>query len=473
MNLSEQNKLLYSRAGFGISLRDFAAPRPVKEIVPDLFPTDAPAQLAVIHDEDRAMYNPRIMKMLDEDTRKERQKEMRSHVQDLNVLWTNEMAQTQYPLREKMSLFWHGHFATRTNNAFFDQLLLQDIRNNALGSFSDLLRAVSKSPSMLLFLNNQQNRKQHPNENFAREVMELFTLGRGNYTETDIKEAARAFTGWGYDDQGYFTFRKGQHDTGSKTFLGRTGNFNGDDILNILLEQRQTSIFITQKIYRYFVSDLKIDDKRVQQLARSFYDSNYDIRHLLEEMFTSSWMYTGDVAGAKIKSPAELLAGYMRTLPMTFENDKISVNIQRILGQWLFYPPNVAGWPGGKNWIDSSALVIRMRLPEALFGSKELNLHAKESDMDMMSGRKMAAETGKAQVFRIGKVNADWSAYVNHWKDVPDGQLPGAIASYLFPVTLSAEKISTIGKYVDKDSREELVKSITILLMEMPEYQLC
>lgn len=173
------------------------------------------------------------------DQKKQLRQQSREGLKDLNLKWMDLMINNQGQLREKMSLFWHGHFAVRINNAYAQQELLDIIRTNALGDFKTLLMAVSKSPAMLQFLNNQQNKKKHPNENFAREVMELFTLGRGNYTEHDIKEAARAFTGWGFNIKGEFVFRQGQHDDGEKTFLGKTGNFTGENIIEILLEQPQ------------------------------------------------------------------------------------------------------------------------------------------------------------------------------------------------------------------------------------------
>lgn len=339
----------------------------------------------------------------------------------------------------------------------------------------DLLRAVSKSPAMLSFLNNQQNRKQHPNENFAREVMELFTLGRGHYTEDDVKEAARAFTGWGFDGDGNYVFRKGQHDTDSKKFLGKKGNFDGDQILDILLEQKQTAVFITQKIYRFFVSDDTIDQAHVKELAHHFYESYYDIGALMKKMFASDWFYNKNIAGAKIKSPVALLAGYMRTLPMKFQNEKVPLLLQRVLGQVLFYPPNVAGWPGGRSWIDSSSLVIRMRLPEAMLASKELDLHLKEIDPEMAAGAesmKMAA-TMPAQQFRLGQVNADWTEYLNFWQQTPKDKLAASLADFLLAVPLPEAKLDMIKKYADNDSTEEYIKSLTILLMELPEYQLC
>ena len=183
--------------------------------------------------------------------------------------------------------------------------------------------------------------------------MELFTLGRGNYTENDIKEAARAFTGWSSEFKGEFVFRRFQHDYGEKTVLGKTGNFDGDDVLDIFLSQKQTAKFITQKIYKFFVND-NVDEEKVNWLADRFYQSNYDISKLMEDIFTSDWFYDEKNIGSKIKSPIELMAGIQRMLPMKLENEEALTFLQRALGQILFYPPNVAGWPGGKTWIDSS-----------------------------------------------------------------------------------------------------------------------
>ena len=211
-------------------------------------------------------------KEIDAAKRKKIREQSREDLKNLNIRWLDEMINSEAQLREKVALFWHGHFACRVVNSFFQQELLDVVRANALGSFKDLLRGVSKSAAMLQFLNNQQNKKQHPNENFAREVMELFTLGRGNYTENDIKEAARAFTGWGYNVGGDFVFRKNQHDTGTKTVLGKTGNFDGDDIIDILLEQKKTALFITKKIYKFFVNE-NIDAEKVDWLGNRFFQS--------------------------------------------------------------------------------------------------------------------------------------------------------------------------------------------------------
>ncbi|RYG35943.1 MAG: DUF1800 domain-containing protein, partial [Chitinophagaceae bacterium] len=288
-----------------------------------------------------------------ENNRRRLAQKSRENIKQLNLEWLNQMANSNQQLREKISLFWHGHFAANSGNILHQQLLLDVIRKNALGNFGDLLMAVSKSGSMITYLNNNQNRKNRPNENFARELMELFTLGRGNYTESDVKEAARSFTGWGTNPAGEFVFRKQQHDSGSKSFLGKEGNFNGDDIIRILLEQKQTAIYLTTKIYRFYVNE-NVDSKRVSQLADVFFNSGYDIAKLLQSIFESDWFYAQENTGNRIKSPVELLVGLRRNLELDIENGQVQLLFQRLLGQLLFYPPNVAGWPGGRSWIDSS-----------------------------------------------------------------------------------------------------------------------
>jgi uncharacterized protein (DUF1800 family) len=412
-------------------------------------------------------------KEMTEDERKKIQQKQREGVRSLNLNWLKLFVNTDAQLREKMAFFWHGHFACRNLNVFFQQGLLDVIRRNALGNFRDMLHEVSKTAAMLNFLNNQQNRKDHPNENFAREVMELFTLGRGNYTENDIKEAARAFTGWSAGFNGEFIFRRFQHDYGSKTFLGKTGNFDGDEVLDTLLEQKQTARFIAQKIYKFFVND-NPDKEKTEWLADQFYKSNYDIGKLMEVIFTSDWFYDEKNIGNKIKSPIELIAGMQRMLPMQLENEEAFTFLQRALGQMLFYPPNVAGWPGGKTWIDSSSLMLRMRIPQLINDTDELNVKAKDDD-DQMMGRKTVEEGGKPMGFgkrSIIKANIDWKDYVNHFGKIPKEQLVDSIAKNLFQ-TKSGINADLIKQYSNADGKESLIRSATLQLMSTPEYQLC
>lgn len=422
-------------------------------------------------------------KDLDADERKKRQKKNREGVRNLNMYWMAEMVNSSAQLREKIAFFFHGHFACRNLNVFYQQGLIDVIRRNALGNFGTMLKEVSKSAAMLNFLNNQQNKKDHPNENFAREVMELFTLGRGNYTEHDVKEAARAFTGWGANVQGEFQFRKIQHDYGSKTVLGKTGNFDGEEVLDILLDKRETAYYVTYKLYKFLVNETP-DKEKITWLAERFYNNNYEIAGLLEDIFTSDWFYNEKNIGSLIKSPVELLTGIQRMLPMKLENEEALMVLQRILGQLLFYPPNVAGWPGGKAWIDSSSLMMRMRIPKLINDVDEMNVSPKDDDDTMMGmkdtemmntvkkpgGQQSMAYAGmkKQQI----NANVDWRQYVGYYESIPREQLTEKISSHLLQ-TKSRTGTDLITQYADQTGRENFIRTVTLQIMSTPEYQMC
>ncbi|HUR11970.1 MAG TPA: DUF1800 domain-containing protein [Flavitalea sp.] len=405
------------------------------------------------------------------ESRKQLRAASKEALKSLNITWVNEMVNSEQQLREKMSLFWHGHFASRNINIFYQQQLLGVIRTHALGSFGDLLREVSKSAAIINFLNNNQNRKGHPNENFAREVMELFTMGRGNYSETDVKDAARAFTGWGANPDGTFIFRPFQHDEGTKTILGKTGNFNGDDVLQFLLEHKQTAYFITRKIYRFFVNE-NIHEGRISQLAEKFYQSGYKIGDLMKEIFSSSWFYDEENIGTRIKSPVELLVGMQRAVPMKIGNPDSLLLLQKLLGQLLFYPPNVAGWPGGKNWIDSSSLMLRLRIPSLLSSAEEFQMKAKTDDDQGMGMEEKTSFKGLGKNGnRMVNSTIDWNGYRERFKKISRPDLAGALQSYLLQT--KETDIASIEKYIDASSRENYIKSVTLRIMSLPEYQLC
>ena len=409
-----------------------------------------------------------------EEDRRKIQQSNREGIRSLNLYWLHEMVNGGAQLREKMAFFWHGHFACRNLNIFYQQGLLDVIRRNALGNFGTLLKEVSRSAAMLNFLNNQQNRKDHPNENFAREVMELFTLGRGNYTEHDIKEAARAFTGWGANAKGEFVFRRFQHDFGSKTVLGKTGDLGGEEVLDILLEQKQTARYLTQKIYHFFVNEIP-DESKIDWLAKRFYDNDYEISALMSDIFTSDWFYEEKNVGVRIKSPIELVVGIQRMLPMKLGQEEALLLLQRTLGQILFYPPNVAGWPGGRSWIDSSSLMMRMRIPQMLNDRDELNVRPKDDD-DQMMGRK--DEDGEMKVkaaVRQGRpieVDIDWKPYVKVYESVRKEHLLEKISGHLLQVK-SRVPAEILKQYTDETGRENFIKTATLQLMSTPEYQLC
>lgn len=404
---------------------------------------------------------------LDKAEKQQIREQSREGLRNLNLLWLDEMTHSKAQLREKMAFFWHGHFASRNINVLYQQQLLQVLRDHALGDFRALLRAVSKSAAMLAFLNNQQNRKKHPNENFAREVMELFTLGRGHYTETDVKEAARAFTGWGFRLNGDFAFRAFDHDAGDKTVLGKTGNFNGDDVLDILLEQRQTARFIARKLYRFLVNDEAAPEDRIQMLGDRFYDSGYQIMRLLDDIARSEWFYEPENMGAKIKSPIELWVGLCRALPHELDNPETPLLLEKALGQVLFFPPNVAGWPGGKNWVDSSALLLRLRIPQMLYRQSAFDLRPKsDDDQEMGRGRGNGAQRRFSAII-------DWPSVEQLFAKAPPSQQVDAVAAWLLPRPPHAKILEAIREQAQASGSETALQRAVIYTMSIPEYQLC
>jgi uncharacterized protein (DUF1800 family) len=395
----------------------------------------------------------------DEKTRKMFLQQERKEEKDLNLAWLNRMMNTDAVLQEKMTLFWHNHFACRTKNAGFAQQLNNIHRTNALGSFKTMLFQVAESPAMLQFLNNQQNQKNHPNENFAREVMELFTLGRGNYTETDIKESARSFTGYGFNKDGEFLVRPFFHDNGQKTFMGKTGNFTGEDILNMLLAKKETARFISNKLYKYLVNETP-DPVQVNAMADVFYNSNYEIKPLLEFVFTSDWFYNEKNVGNLVKSPVELLVGLSRQFYIGYDRPEVLLQFEKVLGQVLFYPPNVAGWPGGRNWIDSSSLMYRLKIPSTLLNGGLIDFEGKadpEDEAYLATVRNLQPEINmKVQA------QANWDKF---FQFMPKDATKVTVAQFLLEPAPGKALMTCIAQSSD-------IKDAAVQIVSSPEYQL-
>lgn len=275
--------------------------------------------------------------------------------------WANRMVATKRPLEEKMALFWHGHFATGDEKVQdYRKMLKQNelLRAKATGNFRDLLIAVSQDPAMLASLDAGVNVKGAPNENFAREIMELFTMGVGNYTEKDIQEAARAFTGWNYKSLA-FVVNPQQHDDGIKTVLGNSGNFDGVQVIDIILARQVTSEYIASKLYRYFVREEVTPAMRVQ-LGKLLRDKKYEIAPFLETVFVSRDFYSEASVGTRIKPPVELTVSTYRKLGLTEVPGIPDFNVlTEAMGQKLLNPPNVAGWTSGRSWITPGLLLVR------------------------------------------------------------------------------------------------------------------
>jgi len=287
-------------------------------------------------------------------------------ISDQQLYWLYRMARSQAPLVEKMTLFWHGHFATSNQKVARVNLMVRQnemFRAGALGNFRDLVLAVGKDPAMMVWLDVNSNKKGKPNENYAREVMELFTLGIGNYTEDDVKEAARAFTGWTVNrDTGEVTFNPKQHDNSVKHVLGRSGNFDETSLIDVLFEQKALSRFMAAKLLKFFAVGNPHPDW-IEAVAEHFRTKS-TVGEVLGNLFLSDEFYKPEYRLALVKSPAEYVAGILRTLNVPLS--KGYVNLMRLMGQELYLPPNVAGWKGGESWLMSSLLVARFQFAQSV-----------------------------------------------------------------------------------------------------------
>ena len=323
------------------------------------------------------------------------------------------MLTTPRPLEEKMTLFWHGHFATEELKNDDYRLMLQQnmtLRQLATSDMSSLLIAMSKDPAMLLYLDNRLNVKGHANENYAREILELFSLGIGNYTENDIKEAARAFTGW--RNQGLtFIDDRAQHDEGMKTVFGQTGNWDGEDVVDLILQQEAAGEFIAGKIYRFFVRE-EISEQMLDELAARLRDDNYALKPFLRALFLSQDFYSEPSLGTQIKSPVQFLVSTYRKLGLEkIPGTPYFPAATNLLGQALGNPPNVKGWDGGRAWLNPSTILLRNNLighllfpetaagayPRFAYSTRYSNAPAEARQRDRDEALAFSSESGSVQ----------------------------------------------------------------------------
>ena len=282
----------------------------------------------------------------------------------LSAWWAYRMLTTPAQLLEKTTLFWHGHFATSAAKVEDPELMLTQnklLRRFALGDFAAMLLEISRDPAMLIYLDSVTNRKAHPNENYAREIMELFCLGEGNYSETDIRELARCFTGWEVK-RSEFRFNRYQHDTGKKSVLGEDGDFGGEDAVRIVVKQNAAAEFIARKLVAYFVMDEpQPTPELLAPLAQELRDNNMTISSVVTKILKSNLFFSPYSVGRKVRSPVEFAIGFLRSLEGSTNAFELTDALDR-LGQGLLYPPSVKGWDGGRTWINSSTLLSRSNL---------------------------------------------------------------------------------------------------------------
>jgi uncharacterized protein (DUF1800 family) len=291
----------------------------------------------------------------------------RLQIEELRAWWVRRMIVTPRPLEERMTLLWHGHFTSGYREVRSARMMWQQnelLRKHAVGNFRDLLVAISQDPAMLRYLDNANNRKAAPNENYARELLELFTLGEGNYSEPDVKEAARALTGWTLR-HGEFHSDQRMHDDGEKTFLGRTGRFDGNGIIDIILDQLAAERFLARKLLVYFVRD-DPPDADVEALARVIRAHDFNMREVMRKLLKSELFYAREIMFSQIKGPVDLVVGTFRVLELPPHDLYGAVRALRGMGQDLFQPPNVKGWDGGRKWISTATIYARYNFASAV-----------------------------------------------------------------------------------------------------------
>ena len=389
------------------------------------------------------------------ESRKLRQKSQKKVI-ELNFIWINKMASSEQVLREKMTLFWANIFVCKDTHIFHTLKFNNTLRKNALGNYVDFVKAISRSASMLKYLNNNRNFKKKPNENFARELMELFTLGIGNYAESDVKEAARAFTGWSFKPNGEYVLKVSKHDTDSKTFLGEKGNFGGDDIIDIITKQRACAEFICTKVYRYFVNPIE-DKDHIKELTDVFH-KDYNIEQLMRYLFMTDWFYEKSNIGVKIKSPVELMVGMQKVIPSVFKKQNQVIYLQKMMGQTLLYPTNVAGWKGDRYWIDSNSLMFRLKLPALVFNNAKISLMSKGEFEDTFN------DFYKEKKQRFSVDENDHAYFETHYSNLSFNELSDA----LVVPRIDADTIKMLEAYQSQNPFQYCIQ-----LMSIPEYQLC
>lgn len=377
--------------------------------------------------------------------------------------WIERMAQTPRPTEERLTLLWHGHFATQhrdVRDAFLMEQQNNMFREHANGSFADLAHGIVHDPAMIKYLNNDQNKKQRPNENLARELMELFTLGEGHYTEDDIRAGARALTGYHFSDND-FRFVESQHDTGDKTILGYTAPFNGTNFVKVLLAHEACARFIALKLYRHFVADVSDDwdlldsgtRQVVDELAKLLRDEDYEIKPVLSRLFKSRHFYDAAVVGKQIKSPVQVVVGTIHQTGAPLRDDRAIATALNGMGQQLFEPPSVAGWAGGKTWINTSTLFMRQNTCAYLLTGMTPGKSFKKDDVDYDPRPLLAGFEDDSP------------------KAVVDGLCDTMLGHHV-----GQDRRAPLLRFMqerDKGVTADSLVALLLLITAMPEYQLC
>jgi uncharacterized protein (DUF1800 family) len=412
---------------------------------------------------------------------REYRRESRAQVLEMRCQWIERMATGPRPLQEKMTLFWHGHFATniqKVKDPYLMWLQIETFRQHATGPWEKLLTAAGKDPAMLIWLDGAQNRSGKPNENFAREVMELFTLGEGHYTEEDIREGARAFTGWNLaPGRQEFQYRPVLHDGGEKTFMGKSGRWHGEDIIRIILDQPQSNRFITSKLWEFFAGPPP-DQALGDALARAFAGSGQTFAPLLKTMFLSQEFYEPQVVRNQIKSPAQWLAGTIRLLERPMPPAMVCNAMMSDLGQELLAPPNVKGWDGGIAWITTANLLHRYNHAAALLeGGKGKRPEGMLRGLAAIEGFSVNKASLMQRSLDVGLTRTPPAEVMKLFTegDLSDSsRFLAALEKRFLQGTLKPERAQVLRSYLAQQENlaEPVVREAIRLLFATPDYQL-
>jgi uncharacterized protein (DUF1800 family) len=376
----------------------------------------------------------------------------------LSAWWLDRMLKTRHPLREKMTLFWHNRFATsnaKVQNARFMLTQYQLLQSHALGSFAEMLTKMGTDPAMLVWLDTNTSTKAAPNENYARELMELFSLGIGNYTETDIRQAAKAFTGYEIKD-GKGVLNRRQHDAGEKDVFGKKGKFTGEDIAKLCLEHDACAKFIVGKLYRFLISDTDTPAELIDPLAEEYRKNEFDTGKLVATMLRSTLFFSQAAYRAKIKSPVEFAVGTVRSLEGTAGTLPLAEALEG-LGQVLFAPPSVKGWDGGPAWLNAQTLLGRNNLALALTSTEDARFAARCDPATLI-----ARHDAKTDVEKV-----DFLLGLFLQSDVPD-----TARDKLLDYLKTAKDAKYPAYWSADDVANHRTRAVTHLVLTLPEYQL-
>ncbi len=377
----------------------------------------------------------------------------------LSAWWLYRMLYTPHPLQEKLTLFWHNHFATSDSKVQSVRYMLGQyelMRRHALGNFATLLREMSKDPAMMVWLDTRASKKGNPNENYARELMELFSLGIGHYTEKDIREAARAFTGWDIK-AGAAVFNEKEHDAGSKSVLGQSGTFKGEDVVRVCLDQPAAAPFIVGKLYRFLVSEtVPATPELIGPLAERFRKSGYDFGELVRTVLSSRLFFSEAVYRTRVKSPVEFALGIVRGLEGRIGTSALALSLEE-LGQNVFFPPSVKGWDGGEAWLNGSTFLVRQNLALALTSTED---------------QRFGSRTDPAALARrLGKTT-DEQLLEHFLRLFLQGDVPAASRQRLHDYLDRSRGQSVPVFWTPSDAADHRVRTLCYLVLTLPEFQL-